>query len=410
VYPWYHYHDRVGWRYAVVSALATGLRHRFEALPPDATDEDFAFARRWLAWEAEHLDDLREVEEILGTPGMDPVDGYSYTSGKGAIVFLFNTSYDPQAVSLQPHLEHDTDYVVRELYPREMNYLGPNEGLYRRDSTIALTLAPKEARIIEAVRRSPASAKRKRPEVFGAESAVFDGHLVLRGESGGKAPVVIRTVAASHAEEVAFSGEPLPTHIGDWSCVECAFEQGQASMPKGAFEGMPWTLETDLRRDVWLVSQVYMPEAARSGLDVTPFELRRPVWSYANRMFFVVRFEVPPFFDAIRTSSDVPGIPESVRTPLPMKYGIDLAPLNIGLRAWVNERECEVYPAVAAWDGYAPNARPVVAYFFEAGSRLKFDHVNAVVLYARHFVSSAFRGIYIECPPYQAAETLVEVS
>ena len=127
-------------------------------------------------------------------------------------------------------------------------------------------------------------------------------------------------------------------------------------------------------------------------------------------MFFVVRFEPEPAFDPIRTWSDVAGVPEAYLTPLPLKCGIDLAPLNLGLRAWINGHECPVYPALAAWHGFAPNPHPVVAFFFEAGSKLEFGYRNHVVLFANNFDAAAFRGVFIENLPELCAEKAIPTS
>ena len=130
-YPWYLYHDSAGWRYSLISAIATGLRHRFHALPQDLSESDRAFAVKWLTWEKEHMVRFRHVEEILDQPGLGCVDGYSYTTSRSAMVFLFNGGYDAQKAQLDLKLTYDAEYVVRELYPREYNYLGPSKGLFK---------------------------------------------------------------------------------------------------------------------------------------------------------------------------------------------------------------------------------------------------------------------------------------
>jgi hypothetical protein len=127
--------------------------------------------------------------------------------------------------------------------------------------------------------------------------------------------------------------------------------------------------------------------------------LDRPCWACPKRLFFVIRFETDEDFDPIRTGSGVPGIPEGYAARLPRKCGLDLAGRNFGLRAWLNGEQRDVYPALASWRGYTPNPNPVVAYFFEAGSKLRFGTANQVVLFATHFDPAAFKGITIEHLP-----------
>ncbi|MCP4645922.1 MAG: hypothetical protein GY851_36090 [bacterium] len=409
-YPWYLYHDGAGWRYALISAIATGSRHRLYALSQDMPAEDRAFAVKWFEWERRHMHQFRHVEEILDDPGLGKVDGYVYATPRGATVFLFNCTYDRQDVRLQLDLEHDADYVVRELYPKEFNYLGPNDGLFRRDSAIPIAMGPREARIVEAVRRSPASVRRKRPEVFGVPSVETQGGIAVTGDPGQRLSVGVRVRGTFKAHEVRLPGNSWTRHLLNWTVATRGFEEGLDAMPDGAFSGKPFSKEMVACHNAWLCAKVHVPAGLNDYVDRDPFVLQRPCWSYARRMFFVVRFEPPSAFDPIRTGSGHCGVPEGYASPLPMKCGIDLTTMNLGLHAWINGQECPVYPALAAWNGYAPNPHPIVSYFFEAGSKLDFGYRNQVVLFARSFEPSAFRGVYVEHPPGFQAKKVLELS
>ena len=408
-YPWYLYHDRRGWRYSLISALATGLRHRFHAVSPDLSEEDQQFAQEWLGWERSHVDLLHNMEPILDEPGLGPVDGYCSVTPRSAVVFLFNTTYDEQSVTLEMRLEHDSEYVVREIYPRAFNYRGAHEGLYRRHDAIETVLSPREARIVEIVRRSPASARRSRPEVFGAPGASSGRSVQVYGESGTQTTVGLRCDGSYREEEVTFPGQVLNPHLRNWFYRQDAYEAGAAChWPAGEFEAQPLGEDAELRRNVWLRTEFAAPADLPQFIDTSPFNLYRPCWTFDDRLFFVVRFEPRPAFDPIRTSSETPGVPENYRRALPRKYGIDLAFMNLGLRAWVNNTPCPVYPALAAWKGYAPNPQPVVAYYFEAGSKLHFGGQNTVVLFAAQFDANAFRGVYMEHAPERRAAVTLE--
>lgn len=409
VYPWYQYHDSLGWRYSLISAIATGLRHRFHALPQDLSTEDQAFARKWLEWEAKHLNELMEVEEILDEPGLASVDGYSYATHRGAIVFLFNTDYSAQELCLKLNLEHDSEYVAREIYPREMNYLGPDDGLFRRHSELTTTLGPKEARIIEVVRRSPASAKRKRPEVFGAPAKEAGGAVRIFGLPGTRINVGLRHKGRFRSVEVRMPNTAFKRRLDSWVITQRALEEGLPSLPHGDFPGEKLESASAHCDNVWLCTRTTPPKEAEAAFDTSEFTLSRPCWTYPDRLFFVIRFEPEPACDPIRTHGRAMGVPEAYETALPIKCGIDLEPLNLGLKAWVNEQECKVYPAIAAWKGFAPNPHPVVAYFFEAGSKLNFGRRNRIVLFARHFCGASFRGIYMEHMPDMTVSKLLEL-
>ncbi len=407
-YPWYVYFDREGWRYSLISALATGLQYRFNAVPQDISPEDRAFANKWLIWARERLADLKHVQEIFSEPGLRQVDGYSYTTGRASIVFLFNTGYAPADVTLNLRLQHDSDYVVRELYPREMNYLGPNQGLFRRDSALTLTLQPKEARIVEAVRRSPASARRRRPEIFGAPAAETRESVSAVGRPGESVRIGIRVGSRFSEREVKFPGKTVEPFVQDWRGLECLYESGVRTLPKGFIEGERVTPSAALSRNVWLCGHLSVPAELKAHIDATPFVLQRPCWTYARRLFCVIRYEPESAFDPIRTPRNDACAQNSYTGPSTIRCGFDLGPLNLGFHAWINGEECTVYPALAAWDGYWPNPHPVVAYFFEAGSRLHAGSKNTVVLYSAHFHPAAFQGIFIEHMPDMLVESPLE--
>jgi hypothetical protein len=217
----------------------------------------------------------------------------------------------------------------------------------------------------------------------------------------------VRTGDRFSEEEVRFSGPSCPRHLRNWVYAQRSFEEGAATLPQGAFAGTPTTQAT---RNVWICARVSIPKEFEQHIDTSPFVLNRPCWAFPERLFFVVRFEPTPAFDPIRTSSGVSGVPEGYRDRVPMKCGIDLTQSNLALHAWVNGEEREVYPAMAAWEGYLTNQRPIVAYFFEAGSKLDFGGRNHVVLFASHFDPAAFQGVYMEHLPELTVEKALEFS
>jgi hypothetical protein len=409
-YPWHLYHDSVGWEYGLISALATGVRHTLYALPNQLSEKEILFTRKWLAWEKERLDDLREGEDLLEGPGNDSVDVYAYASSRGALIFAFNTSYDEQDATLCLALAHDCDYVAREIYPREMNYLGPNQGLFQRDSEVPVHLNPKEARVIEIVRRSPASAKRKRPEIFGVEAVEERDRLLLRAPRGQAVEVGVRLRNEFTSQQIAFPGEAHAQHIRDWTRVIAPFEARHGDLCTGNFDGVPLSPQDGVLHNAWLSATFSVPEDLNNHLDLSPFVLNRPSWAFPNRLFFVVRFEPELRCEPIATSSAHTGIPEAYAGQTPIPCGMDLAPENIRLAAWVNGQEREVHPARAVWRRWTPNQAPIVAYFFEAGSCLDLGGPNRVVLYVNRMNSADFRGIFMEHYPQIMTETALRHS
>ncbi len=402
-YPWYLYHDSRGWRYGLISAIASGLRHRFHCLPQDLSAGDRAFAKAWLDWERDHVDLLAHAQPILAEPGLGPVDGFASVRANGGVIFLFNTTYDAHAVEFALDLQSGVRFQIRESYPRQRLLRGPVEGLYGDDSIVAVEAPPREALVLHVEPASGARAAGTEPAIYGAvmDGAPAQGQNAVSvcGEAGARVRVGIRDANGYREEDVEFPGGACPRHITDWSYAEAGYESGLKRY-RGGFKGDPCPDGGGgALRNVWLSATFSPPEALAGYVDRTPFTLSRPCWTYDDRLFFVIRFEPEHAFDPIRTSADVPGVPESAKGPLPQKYGIDLATMNLGLKAWINGVERPVYPALAAWEGYSPNPHPVVAYFFEAGSALRYGRENRIVLFAAHFNTADFKGAVLENAP-----------
>ena len=151
-------------------------------------------------------------------------------------------------------------------------------------------LEPKEARIVEVVRRSPAAARRKRPEVFGVPHRTDNGNLYAQGQPGTTAKIVVRSEDRFSRQTVTFRGEAMSASIRDWLVTRRLFAEGVESLPQGDFEGVRLTTEMDIRRDVWLSAAFHVPESLKEDIDTLPFQLNRPVGPYPKRLFFVIRF------------------------------------------------------------------------------------------------------------------------
>ncbi len=405
-YPWYLYHDRAGWRYALISALATGLRHRFYPVPMDFPEEDRMFARWWLNWERENVGLLRETEPLFGEPALGKVDGYFCFREQRGFIFLFNGSYDEQYAAVPLHLPKGI-YEVREIYPEVFRHRGTIGGYYSHRARLNIRMRPREAKILEINQRKNEEAA---VHVFGAPSVLEGSTLTLRGEPGTALTVGIRAGDKYKTIRVRFKGERVRRHITDWRYVISPYEQGREKFATGDFQGNRLTENFGTMHNVWLRSRFRLPADFAKGLDTSPFRLSQPCWTYEDRLFFVIRFEPAPVFDTIRTGSDFEDVPESFSAEQHMKTGIDLASWNIDLRAWVNGRQCAVYPLVAYWGKLKPNPAPVIGFFFEAGSKCYFGETNSVVLFARNFDASSFRGIYMENLPDTVVQETLNLS
>lgn len=198
--------DYLGYRYSVISSIATGgWNHVMNMIPArdsaeftHFSDQDKAWIRGWLDWVREHKDYLRHTRTILGQPAIGRLDGAAAISGDRGYIFLFNPNY--QRLTAEFRLDRSigltagTDFLVRELYPRNNALIGKERsGVWRLSGLVTLPLAGTSAVVLEVM---PVKEPIGKPLVFGSAAEGPSGEPLRVQAEGG-------SVVVEHA-----SGEP----------------------------------------------------------------------------------------------------------------------------------------------------------------------------------------------------------
>lgn len=293
--------DYLGWRYSLLSSIATGgWNNVLNMIPARDTaefrhlsPEDIEWFRRWIAWTDHNKDFLRRTRAILGQPALGKLDGTAAMVGDRGYVFLFN----PNGRRLDAALPLDSTigltqgvrYVVRELYPLDGRFVGkPEAGVWTRGDRLPVAMDGGSARVLEI---APAPGVIEAPLLFNATgSAALDGSVLqltgVRGEAGtsdrllvllprGRAVTAVRlgdrpaafARVAEHVVtlDVRFAGAPFRQlqQVGDY---DPSFRggpfRGTFSIPRRVFDQLaarrrawpiPWTAED--YRTPWLVPE-----------------------------------------------------------------------------------------------------------------------------------------------------------
>lgn len=322
--------DYLGWRYSLLSSIATGgWNNVLNMIPARDSAEFLHFAtadrdwfRTWLEWTDRNKEYLRHTRAILGQPALGKVDGTTAIIRDRGYVFLFN----PNARRLTADIALDSSvgltdgarYVLRELYPLSGRLIGkPESGVWSRGDRASITLDGGSARVLEI---EPAAAP-EAPQLFNAPGwAVIDGNVLLltdlRGEAGtaerllvllprgqtvSEARVRDRPIAFSRvadnllALDVTFNGPPFRQlqQIGEYDPrFTGGVFRGAFTIPRRVFDQLaarrrawpiPWTPED--YRTTWLVPerlllfvQVAEPDErwdVRLRIDGQPVQLTR---------------------------------------------------------------------------------------------------------------------------------------
>lgn len=180
--------DYLGWRYSLLSSIATaGWNNVLNMIPARDLEEfrhfspaDADWLRRWLDWTEENGEYLRNTRTILGQPALGAVDGTAAMRADGGYVFLFNPNGRVQDTEIRLDdsigLDGDGPWLVQEIYPVGGRAIGkPGTGLWATGDRVPLELDGGSAKVYE-IRR--ASGSRSTPRLFGVT-----GSVVLRGDA-----------------------------------------------------------------------------------------------------------------------------------------------------------------------------------------------------------------------------------
>jgi hypothetical protein len=214
--------DYLGWRYSLLSSIATGgWNNVLNMIPARDTDEyqnfaeaDRAWFRGWIEWTERNKEYLRHTRPIIGQPALGRVDGTSAIVDNRGFIFLFN----PNARRLTAAFTLDETiglipsgaFLLKEVFPLDGRLVGkPGEGRWRSGDRVSIEIDGGAAVALE-LQPAPAQSQ---AVLFGAPgtAALTDGALALngvRGEAGTTADLFVKLPSGAAARSVTVNGEP----------------------------------------------------------------------------------------------------------------------------------------------------------------------------------------------------------
>jgi hypothetical protein len=190
--------DLLGWKYSVISSIATApFNHVVNFLPARDEREFKAFGaadqkwfRDWFDWTDQNREILRNVRPILGAPQLGHVDGDAAFKDAHGFVFLFNPNYRPLPVriTLDKSIGLTTGgrFVVRQLYPdaeKGRLLVPPSGAFWNLGDKVELNMPGVEALGLEV---TPAPERLDQPMLLGAvgKAALNGNRLEMTGVLG----------------------------------------------------------------------------------------------------------------------------------------------------------------------------------------------------------------------------------
>jgi hypothetical protein len=224
--------DYLGWRYSLISSIATApFNHVVNMLPARDPEEYAAFGesdrkylRDWLDWTDQNADVLRNVRPIVNQPMLGHTDGTAAFKGDHGFVFLFNPNYRamPADFTLDSSVglvaaKADEWFEIRQLYPdaEKGRLIFDRHPFWKAGETVSIELAGTDAMVLE-VTPAPAPASITQPVLFGAvgTAEIRGAGLVLTGVKGEvgtsrQVPVLMPTGTGEHVSTVSVNGKPI---------------------------------------------------------------------------------------------------------------------------------------------------------------------------------------------------------
>ncbi len=154
-----HRHDRAGFRYGMLSAIAMAAQVTFNDVPVDMPESEIEFARRWLSWARENKDYLRQGDKLFDRSlhfadvwqgNAEALSGFAHIRKDRGHVFLLNPSPVEQIADLTLSLDVSASerLTVEEVYPGGMTLQGPADGMYLNGEKLRVTVPAKQVRIL----------------------------------------------------------------------------------------------------------------------------------------------------------------------------------------------------------------------------------------------------------------------
>lgn len=154
-----HHHDRAGFRYALLSALANAGQVTINDVPENIPESEIEFTRHWLKWAKTNKDYLRQGYKLFDRTvhfkdvyqgDAESLSGFAHIRGDRGYIFLFNPTAVEQIgeFTLALDTSNSKTFTVEDIYPGGMTLQGPANGQYLQGGKLRVTVPGKQARVL----------------------------------------------------------------------------------------------------------------------------------------------------------------------------------------------------------------------------------------------------------------------
>jgi hypothetical protein len=386
--------DMLGWRYALLSAIACSGTVLPCILPESLSHvpEFVAFYKKWLAWAREHFDYVRYHVSLGDQVRPGGVDIYGRIREDHGFIFICNAGPRPARAELALDatlgLKVEGRFTLRERHPATGRlYFDPHHqrGIFATGDTVSITVPAHEVCLFELERFSPT----RLPLLFGAVGHIESGPGTIAveemlGQPGERAGLIVLTEKEQEAPTVTLNDKPVSwTPAGPYRRAVVQFE-GRA-LPRALDNwrlpgGKPFTFPfheaadtLDLETEVFFDASIKALLARATPSNLAEYQDLLETW----------RQTLPHTYAWAR--------PDRLWFALPFTNADCVREASLRL----NDR-----PVPLEW--FAPKDRPagsrIIAYT-DLTDFVAFGAVNHFELHLRGLRPNQFLGPYLDYPP-----------
>jgi hypothetical protein len=235
--------DYLGWRYSVLSSIATGPANNVvNMLPARDIDEfrsfsaqDIAWYKKWLAWTNANLRYVRRMRPIIGQPLLGCIDGCSAIDSDTGYLFLFNPNYRKMDAEFTLDesigIHNRRTLLLREIEPEEGKNIGkPGAGFWEYGDAVRIPMEGASAVVLRVEPAEPARC----PSLFNTVgmATLAEGTLQItgaRGEIGSTIDLLALVASREKVRTMTVNGRHVQFH-----------RSGDAVTARVSFAGTPF--------------------------------------------------------------------------------------------------------------------------------------------------------------------------
>ncbi|HKW99260.1 MAG TPA: hypothetical protein VJN43_16085 [Bryobacteraceae bacterium] len=224
-----HHHDRAGYRYSLLSALAMAGQVTYNDIPDDIPESEIRFTQHWFDWARRNKDYLRQGDKLFDRSvhfadvwqgDAESLSGFAHIRKDRGYIFLLNSGEVEQIadLALQFDAPASARFIAEEIFPSSFTLKGPSGGEYAHGARLRVTVPAKQVRVIWIAPASASTAPRNlAPEDQNAPAARrYVGDWNIASHSADSAtlhatfefPAAAKPYLANSTPEAEWSREP----------------------------------------------------------------------------------------------------------------------------------------------------------------------------------------------------------